>query len=117
MPKLVEGGRGIEIKPAATFENEMDSCNDFFILVDCITECNGFKSDTVCGTNGVTYENICELFNAACRSKERFTFQGRGTCGKYVFKYLQQYMNFEYKVLKKMFLRAFPNKIPIYLTD
>jgi len=46
----------------------------------CLTDCSGFNDDPVCGTNGKTYKNICEIYNDVCRRKVKFEVRGRGTC-------------------------------------
>jgi len=46
----------------------------------CLSNCDGFKNDAVCATNGKTYANICVLYNDACRKKVKFSVRGRGVC-------------------------------------
>ena len=48
-----------------------------------MTDCTPYKNfvyDPYCGTNGVTYENKCELYNAICKSGKAFGEQGSGKC-------------------------------------
>lgn len=45
-----------------------------------MTDCSYYKDDPACGTNGETYRNICELYNAICISGGKFKMKGRGSC-------------------------------------
>ena len=42
----------------------------------CVVDCSHFPSDPHCGTNGQTYRNRCELYNAVCLSGGAFREQG-----------------------------------------
>ncbi|DBA03351.1 TPA: hypothetical protein N0F65_004628 [Lagenidium giganteum] len=45
----------------------------------CIFDCSRFKSDPVCGTDGVTYNNVCTLANASCNNPN-VTMKSFGEC-------------------------------------
>jgi hypothetical protein len=54
-----------------------------FSSASCITDCTPYsgKKDPYCGTNGETYPNKCELYNAICSSGGKFDKAGKGACG------------------------------------
>jgi hypothetical protein len=48
----------------------------------CITNCAPYGEDPYCATNGITYKNKCEMYNAICRSGGKFDAKGKGPCGR-----------------------------------
>ncbi|XP_045179426.2 agrin-like [Mercenaria mercenaria] len=75
MIKLILFTVGICIVGAITDPTQL--CNELMAL-DCkVTYIKGEKDETVCGTNGQTYNNFCYYGQARCRDKTiRVAFQG-----------------------------------------
>ena len=48
---------------------------------ECSQSC-GNVSQPVCGSDGVTYENICELEKSSCQKAKHITVVKQGMCGK-----------------------------------
>ena len=48
----------------------------------CPQKCYDNK-DPVCGDDGETYENECELKRASCKQQKRIMVEEKGACGRY----------------------------------
>lgn len=51
-------------------------------LCKCPEDCPSV-SKPVCGTDGVTYTNRCQMSQSSCRKRTNTVFKNEGPCGKY----------------------------------
>lgn len=47
---------------------------------DCTQKCDGLEHDPVCGDDGITYDNLCQLNTGHCRSDRGVKLLHRGEC-------------------------------------
>ncbi|CAI8011140.1 Agrin, partial [Geodia barretti] len=49
---------------------------------NCNRNCDGHELDQVCASNGVTYDNRCEMELAACRENIELVVRDNGPCNE-----------------------------------
>ena len=62
---------------------------DFQVVTSCSLECNSEAVDLVCGDDGITYKNLCEVQKANCGGNKGVLLKHKGACrlGKYTIVY------------------------------
>ena len=53
--------------------------NDLY-LIECPSVCGDHADDPVCGTNGLSYGNLCQLKTVACRQNSELAVAYEGEC-------------------------------------
>lgn len=54
-----------------------------FALCVCEYDCSSLKRDPVCGSDGRTYKNECELKKFSCQKGANVTVLHKGECGRF----------------------------------